>query len=482
MKAIIFSIFIILCVVSAFAQNTFEYRFPAVDHQSQSDLVEDNNGNLILLNIYRLQGDDFYSRLVKISPNGDSISCTMKIADMNFIGYRLIIDKDNSIFLAGSKWYNDTAGNSGYYYVAKFDEELNLIFQNDFIMPSCYKNADIASFIKWRNYYLIGGTAGGQAGCITRNDVFVVIVDTSGNLINSKFFNESVNHNIMYDIQFDSMSSVFRVVCDGYSLHSSVQYITIDTNMNITRVQDIPILFEQPVNLYIKSKDSIVITNAFRNLSSFFDTKVNIAMLDTNMQVLANMYWDSVESYDPPAWSRNLVVLEDGSYAVGGTIQTVYEDKPSWFILGRATEGMLGMWERYYGGDYFYTMCNIIRTSDGGYAMAGYYSDTLTPGQRGIYLLKVNSDGLLNGMTENEILEHSVIVYCDQARDQLVIRSSYIDDIDIRLFDIQGKLVLHKQGLSGESRIPVSSFQPGSLFYEIRDQHNHRTTGKVIVN
>jgi len=478
---IVFLLICFVCCSITYGQGTFEFRSEASGHQMQMDVAE-INGDLYCLNGIVKSTGLFMSRILKINSNGDTNSTLISLQDTGFLAYKIILHKYNYMLLLSATWTVDTIGSSGYLSLIQCTTNLNFISRLNIAIPTEYINIDVRSVIVVNESIWIFGHAIEQFGCPTRDDLFFAVLDSNVNLINIEFYKDSHNPDRILDVKWDSLNHTFRAITEGLSNTSFSQYVTIDANLNITKIQDIPLIFEQPHNLFLKGPNDIVLTNAYRNIASLYpDTKVNIAVLDSNMQLKANMYWDSVESYDPPAWFKSLAVLDDGSYAIGGTIQIWFHNKPSWFVLGRATEGMLGMWERYYGGDYYYNMCNMIHTSDGGYAMGGWYSDTLAPYDQGIYILKVHVNGLLHGLTENEVLDHSVLVYYDFNQQQIVLRTALPDVLTLRILDLTGRTVYTQTGIRGDCRIPCSFLHAGTYLYEVSDIHHHRKTGKIIL-
>lgn len=481
MKSLSILLLLLLTWNSGNSQNTFEFRWPMANHQVVMDMVEQDDRLILLLGENDFT-DLFSTRIMTINANGDTLSTYLSLQDTGVLGYKILPLQNGSFVVAASNYLVDTTNVSAFYCLYFYNHNLQLIKNVCVNVPSKYVNVDIRGIKQYESNFLIYGSAFSQFNMATAEDLFVSIVDSNGAIINHRYFDSYVGPEIGYWCEVDSVNNQYSIIASGFTFNSSLQYVKVGFDFNIVEIIDLPISFEPPAQLYIKSPNDIVITNAYRNIASLNpDTRVNIALFDSTLQLKGNMYWDSVESYDPPAWFKSLAVLGDGSYAVGGTIQIWFHNKPSWFVLGRATEGMLGMWERYYGGDYYYNMCNMIRTSDGGYAMGGFYSDTLNPQDQGIYILKVNADGLLNGMSGSEAFNHSVIVWYDPADRRLILRTALPEALNLRIMDVTGRLVYERAGFRGDQQLHLPDLTSGAYLYEVTDPAHHQKAGKFLI-
>ncbi len=158
---------------------------------------------------------------------------------------------------------------------------------------------------------------------------------------------------------------------------------------------------------------------------------------------------------------------------------------PSWFRLVQ-TDSMLNIrWERFYGEDVNYNMSKLIATNDGGCIMAGTRFDYINhPNlhKRDIFILKVNSEGLLTSSNgKPSPLVHNAIVYPNPGKNTIRVRVAVQYKYSLfRLFNINGKVVI-TQNITGNSAIINTDFLPsGTYIYKITGKNGLYESGKWI--
>ncbi|MEO0211021.1 MAG: delta-60 repeat domain-containing protein [candidate division WOR-3 bacterium] len=81
----------------------------------------------------------------------------------------------------------------------------------------------------------------------------------------------------------------------------------------------------------------------------------------------------------------------DGSYGVAGITESFGAGALDFFIFKLASDGSL-VWTRTFGGSARDTALAIAQLQDGDYAIAGY-TESFTPGDRDVFVLKLSPDG-----------------------------------------------------------------------------------------
>ena len=201
-------------------------------------------------------------------------------------------------------------------------------------------------------------------------------------------------------------------------------------------------------------------------------------------------YVNAKDTTDFPAFYGALDYVNKDTIFIGGmkNLQwgNIYFGQiPSWFRLVQ-TDSMLKIrWEHFYGGDACYNLVKIVATSDGGCIMAGTRFDYVNhPNllKRDIYILKVNSEGLLTTTGGKPLpLVHNAIVYPNPGNGQLRVRVAvqYKQSL-FRLFDINGKEVL-QQRIEGKTALFNTAFLPkGTYVYKITGDKGLYESGKWI--
>ncbi|HOW26196.1 MAG TPA: T9SS type A sorting domain-containing protein, partial [Bacteroidales bacterium] len=107
-------------------------------------------------------------------------------------------------------------------------------------------------------------------------------------------------------------------------------------------------------------------------------------------------------------------------------------------------------------------------TSDGGCIMACIrYDHTIQDYEWDVYILKVDSDGLVTSIDDqNHIPISEAILYPNPGNDALNIRTG-IPDARIEMFDINGHLILSKEIKNHFESVNTSSLPSASYIYRI---------------
>ncbi|MDY0077312.1 MAG: T9SS type A sorting domain-containing protein, partial [Bacteroidales bacterium] len=195
------------------------------------------------------------------------------------------------------------------------------------------------------------------------------------------------------------------------------------------------------------------------------------------------------DTTDYPCARGGVDFITNDTLFAGGTrnynnINPYYSNQPSWFMLFQIDSQLNVRWERFYGGDAYYVMRNLIATRDGGCLIAGTRYDYLNDPvpQTDIIVLKLNSEGLLTGQNElQESLLREAIVYPNPGSTIMQVRLAVQHPkAMLELFDSQGKLLLSQQLHEKESRINTAQLPPGTYIYRLSAATGLNESGKWI--
>ncbi len=199
--------------------------------------------------------------------------------------------------------------------------------------------------------------------------------------------------------------------------------------------------------------------------------------------------WQANDTVDFPAFFGALDYTNKDSIYIGGIKNMVLYDpwfgkQPSWYVLLQ-TDSMLNIrWERFYGGDACYNMTKLIATSDGGCIMAGTrfdFKEHPMVRERDIYILKVNSEGLITSNGKVSSIVHEAIVYPNPGKEYLKVRVGVQHkQSTVKLFDITGRMIL-KNTIEGTSAIINTQFlKSGTYVYTITNNNGLNEIGKWV--
>ena len=113
--------------------------------------------------------------------------------------------------------------------------------------------------------------------------------------------------------------------------------------------------------------------------------------------------------------------------------------------------------------------------------MVGNRYDYETQNQeRDIYIVKVDSNGLVTWSQEIPVNSLSTMVYPNPGTGQLNIKTS-INNVDFELINLNGQVVIRKRLDENQSDINTEILKSGIYFYRLIDKKNKTVeTGKWI--
>lgn len=174
------------------------------------------------------------------------------------------------------------------------------------------------------------------------------------------------------------------------------------------------------------------------------------------------------------------------TFTLGGTSNFDYYNPfwstyDSWLHLVKINPDISPIWEYWYGGDAYYFLYSILATNDGGCIMVGNRYDYETQNQeRDIYIVKVDSNGLITWTQEIQINKPESTVYPNPGTDNLNIKTS-INNADFELINLNGQVLIRHKLDENQSVINTESLKSGIYFYRLRDIKNKTIeTGKWI--
>ena len=108
------------------------------------------------------------------------------------------------------------------------------------------------------------------------------------------------------------------------------------------------------------------------------------------------------------------------------------------------------------------------------------YDDDTQDQERDIYIVKVDSNGLITWTQEIPIDKPETMVYPNPGTNQLNIKT-ISNEIDFELLSINGQVVIRQMLYDNCSNINVESLKSGIYFYRLFDKKNKTVeTGKWI--
>lgn len=170
-----------------------------------------------------------------------------------------------------------------------------------------------------------------------------------------------------------------------------------------------------------------------------------------------------------PAWAETMSIGPNGDIFVasnydfsGGPFSGNY----TYLYLAKLDADLNLIWEKYIGGDRYYSTSTISATSDGGVIVSGYGYDKDFPDTRGFaWICKFDADGIV-GTSEHILPVKAALVYPNPASGYVDILSNHQHGI-VRIYDISGRLLYEELSKPGTHRIDLTRLKSGTYVVAI---------------
>jgi hypothetical protein len=373
------------------------------------------------------------------------------------------------------------------FWLVKLNSNLDILWEKKYA-TGCY-NLDIAlGLIDHSHTLVIYGN--GYLNPVPTNGLLLYRCNQNGDsLIGTRLIQPSY-HAIVYDMVEKTDSSGFYMAIEGRfakNTYSWGQILKFDTSLNIVQTDSIPRSLFHYYNLQTANGKIFLTGNKTYPGSNPYTKKLGLLQLDTTFAVTKERYIGPDDTICYPGYIHNLTKTGMQNLYYGGTLNQdnnlVMSAKKTWFILGKYDTDLNVKWQKYYGGDTNYGLWSLQATSDGGCLMAGSTFDYLTQNnERDINILKVDSVGIITGVTLNKIpLMHDVLIYPNPGTDYLIVESGpQISGANLIMSNINGKQVLNTSIPGTRIKINTESIAPGTYLWQIIYKNQVLETGKWI--
>jgi hypothetical protein len=481
-------LFYFLSLSVILSQSTFEYLNINPDDQIINDVTEDDDGNFILVGRKNsIELDKTQAYLIRLSPSGELLN---EIVIDTAQGYSMFFNAfffNDSLFLLGSRRIDAITAKLLY---LKMDKNLEIIDEKNLGIPSdrwfSYMNSILDSD---SNFVITGYTTRYDTVSPYNMDPFFYKLSLAGDSINSNFITS--NHKLSMSFDIIEKSDQTGYYSYGFKYYGFLgnggERFELSKQFDSINMLDV----QYWMDLYISSEklsDSIIIISG-NGVPPGIPT-YSLSVLSTTMDndpIDYNHFKIEGDMRDHTAMAKGLSINGSNIY-VGGTSNFDYSNPffstlDSWFHLIKINPDLTPIWEYCYGGDAYYQLYTIMATSDSGCIMVGNRYDYETQGQeRDIYVVKVNSEGLIVWTKEIQPGESLFSIYPNPGNESLNINSP-LDRLQIQLFDLTGRMEFEAKISSGINSIPVSSLPAGIYLYRILDKKNQTIrSGKWIKN
>jgi hypothetical protein len=389
---------------------------------------------------------------------------------------------NSNIYILGSKFVAYPDSTKLWY--MQLDENLNIEQERTYEIPHgkwfSYMNSIIDSDT---NLVITGYTTRTDGSNQNNHDAFFCKLSLEGDSIQAKFYNSEIPwHFSFHLVESHDSTKYFAFVSHFTNVFGSAgQRLTLDKNFDSLRIDSIPhYIFDLYTPTYLNDTDILILgkdtpTNSLNALSINEDVE----------SIHFSQFKKEADEYEYPALYSGVSKYDDLIY-LGGTsnfdlYNQTFSSFNSWFHLIRINPDITPVWEYWYGGDAYYFLYSILATSDGGCLLVGSrYDDAVQYMERDIYVVKVNSDGLIVWTQEIPVDQQQTMVYPNPGTDYFTVKIQN-QQLELELISLNGQVVI-KQTLNNDANtVKTERLPSGIYFYRLTNTRTHAIeSGKWI--
>ncbi|MBS4062011.1 MAG: T9SS type A sorting domain-containing protein [Bacteroidetes bacterium] len=496
MKPISLFLFIILVISNiCLSQQTFETLIRNPEDQVIHDFLEDSNGNLLLIGRSIAEGQTYNSSfLLKLDSNGcviyenfditsDTISTTL--TNIFYINeYYYLIGAEKSTDTPVFEMIENKIS------LIKLNNELQLISHRTFSIPENRWFSYINSIVDSDTNFVLTGYVTRYdtttSGVVFRNhDAFFYKISLEGDSLASHFYTSEIPWHFSFDIiESTDKSKYYAYVSHfipGANQYDS-QRLTLDKNLDSIALEPIPFYMYDPNSpVYLNETDVLISGKG----TGDYPRHHVIAIHNEAGEIINTNHFKKEPYREQPPMKNGISKFGDNIF-VGGISNfdignPFWSSQNSWFHLVKVNTDLSMVWEKWFGGDAYYFMYNILATRDGGCIMVGNRYDDQTQNQeRDVYIVKVNGDGLIVWEREISMNDRFSIVYPNPGHQLNIRLAAQHSQALLSLFDQYGRLVLQQQLTQPESLVETTHLLPGVYLYQLAGSTGLSESGKWV--
>ena len=315
---------------------------------------------------------------------------------------------------------------------------------------------------------------------------FIYLMTHQYDSINLKIYSDHWSFGL--DILQRNDDQGFYMVGLGFADGPPGKIVSLNNNLQILKIEGMPDVDNMSSISYCDDKHIIATGERTYAWPSTEVRDIGVLKYDTLLNLIRSKAYGAKDTEDCPGWMKNIAAISLNSIFISGTknlsFSALYANQPSWFMLNKTDTSLSLKWQKFFGGDGYYTLMGIIPTKDSGCLMYGTFWDYqhITEYVNYISVIKVNKDGLLLGIDgEPSSLMQDVIIYPNPGNDHIWAMTQ-LSETSIEFCNITGKTVLKRPLLPGRTQIETSELPQGIYIYRIYSKTKQIQTGKWIKN
>lgn len=479
--------FVILIMIvngqSTLCQPSFVYRYSTLQDEVPFDAVETADGGYIICaKIGSFLSQTYNTLLIKLTATGDTERTIVLTKSTN---KSLIVDlvpsTDGNFFGIGTQEYVQESK----IWLLKITSDLQILLDTTYSVGLL----DIVYFFGFIDHLTDLIIYGSGNSNNYNNHIYVYRLTQDGDSLSYKYFPDTGNEYSFSMIEKSDSSGYYMAIDGNYQINTNSpgQILTFNNDLDVTDIDSLPLYLSLYYNLQHFNDHQIILTgHQIFPFATPRTDKLAIHKMDTSFVINTTYFlgpWDTI-SY--PGYLHNLDFLNTNNIFLGGTCNQAIADfssNKSYFMLGNFNSDLNLKWQKYIGGDMYYTLWAIKGASDGGCILMGGTYDYMTQTmERDILIVKVDSNGVITCANGNRDLTlHDVVVYPNPGTTQLNIESGpQISGAKFVLWDMNGNLIHHEKLNRNKIKIEGHSWPSGNYIWIVANENQVIESGKWI--
>ena len=477
------------------AQGGFTVKFNSPTNEGLGNFLENTNKEYIgYFSRYNSDTDIYDHFLNKIDNSGKLIlSVRFVKPDTNcfFTDIIQINDEPVEYLLSGYGNALFKAGNVFDFFI-KVDSNFNIIWEKTYFLCPPEINPIFENkqrLLKKKDSGYIFTTLYDNSG--NNRLIFFELSENGDSLAYRAYAGDSAG-SAVDDLYYNSDSSAYIVnLEDSHQVPfwGTAQMVTIDFDFNQTEVTYLPRWHEAMTSKLLPDGSIVsggiydgILLNPWQHLIQICALKYDTSLILTDSSYFTNPdddigkregYYNSIDYHYP----NSIFVAGTYDYDVG-----IWISHPSWIAIAKYDSDLNLLADKYIGGDAYYTLSNIVATSDGGALITATRYDYQTQDyEHDFYVIKLDSLDLLVGNNEHKSndLVKNAIVYPNPGKNEFYLRTA-LKNKNFELVTLSGKIVFSKKIDQLITNIKVNAIKRGTYLWKIYDQQKVYETGKWV--
>ncbi len=481
----------LLFTLTVSAQQTFEKVIAYPEDEMVNSVVEDNEGNFVMVGrIYDIETNRRSGYVLKIDGEGNLLRRKIiKQSDTSTCLFHNIHFFNGQYYTLGASQLDSGVDRLWYLKLNQNleilnEKTLNIAYGRDIQYGNSILDSDT-------NFVITGYTIESEAKETDREmydyDTYFYKISIDGDSIIAKFKADVFPLNISYDIIETNDNSKYYAF--GWNIAKNLR---LDTQMHVLNHDfDSLATYEVPNGVfgyfsptYLDDGHILICCNGPG--TSLDPNALVVLSLNDQAEIMHLNYFERENDMDEyPSFQNGISKRDDFIYA-GGTsnfdiYNPFYSFNNSWFHLIRINPDITPVWEYWYGGDAYYFLYSILATSDGGCLLVGSrYDDAVQYMERDIYVVKVNSDGLIVWTQEIPVDQQQMLVYPNPGTSYFAVQTRN-QQLELELISLNGQVVIKQTLNSDANTVETERLPSGIYFYRLTNTRTHAIeSGKWI--